>query len=149
MEPNQVFQLSALSQNDSGAADGSSLYCEVAVLEGVVPQAQPSHPFGQAVHLPIPSENPTPTWWLTPVLGSNDCIFQIVVFCPTDPAYPTTTIVVDALEVIKWGAIPYDERPNQIYSNGIYGIFGFAQDGPNGPIYTITAGVLNPRVHGT
>lgn len=145
-----VFQLSALSQNDSGAADGSKLYCKITgYSNGSFRKG--SSPVNENVHLPVPpgqsGSGPTPTWFLIPeynLLGS----FTIEIFCPTDPSYPTKTITILESDVKSWASESFDKRVNQIYQEGEYGIFGFAQKGPNGPIYTITAGVLNPRLHG-
>jgi hypothetical protein len=85
---------------------------------------------------------------LVPDADIGKAEFKVKISCPTDPEYPTTDITVTGAEAKKWADIPFNDRPNQIYQKGIYGIFGFAQNGPDGLIYTITAGVLNPRVHG-
>lgn len=150
MSTNNVFQLSALSQNDPMAADGSKLYCKIInITNGTLLEG--SFPIGEDVHLPIPpGQNgaaPTPTWFLIPDQNLNST-FTIEVFCPTDEKYPNKTITISEADVKAWASVPFNDRENQIYQEGEYGIFGFAQEGPNGLIYTITAGVLNPRLHG-
>lgn len=147
---NQTFQLSVLSQNDSGAADGAVLVCEVLKINNGT-LSSGSFPINSTVNLPIPPNNEapapaTPTWFLIPSGNISNTSFEIQISCPTDPSYPTTQITINASDVEKWGSIPYDDRDNQIYSKGEYGIFGFAQIGPNGLIYTVTAGVLNPQL---
>ncbi len=148
---NNIFQLSALSQNDPGAADGSELVCKIIKVEnGILRQG--SFPINENVKLPIPpGENKpapaTPSWFLVTTKG-EDAIFEVEVFCSTDTKYPTKKIVVKQSDVRKWATISFEKRENQIYQKGEYGIFGFAQEGPDGLIYTITAGVLNPRLYG-
>ncbi|CAD0004814.1 MULTISPECIES: hypothetical protein [Flavobacterium] len=151
MATNTVFQLSALSQNDAGAADGSQLFCEVTkITNGNLRTG--SFSINEMVALPIPpgqnGSGPTPTWFLVPDDNILDTSFNLEISCPSDSGYPTTKITVKASDVQKWAAIPYNERDNQIYQEGQYGIFGFAQEGPNGLIYTVTAGVLNPQLQG-
>lgn len=148
MASNNVFQLSALSQNDSGAADGDKLYCEITSISNGTLRSG-SFPINEEVKLPIPPQEgkktpATPTWFLETEEG-KDASFDIKIFCPDDPNYPTTSITIKASEVIGWDTEPFDERVNQIYRKGEYGIIGFAQ---KGPIYTITAGILNPRLNG-
>jgi len=144
----KVFQLSALSQNDSGAADGSKLSCKIiGVCNGSLREG--SFSINENVQLPIPpvKNKPTPatpTWFLIPENGLEGS-FTIEVSCPTDPTYPSKTITVSETAVKNWAKVPFNNRENQIYQDGEYGIFGFAQEGP---IYTITAGVLNPRKNG-
>jgi hypothetical protein len=146
-----VFQLSALSQNDPGVADGNKLFCNVTSITGGTLRSG-SFPINRAVALPIPpgqnGSGPTPTWFIVPDNTIQETAFNIEVSCPTDSNYPATKITVKASDVQKWAAIPYNERDNQIYQEGEYGIFGFAQEGPNGLIYTVTAGVLNPQLQG-
>lgn len=150
MSTSKVFQLSALSQNDPMAADGTKLYCKITkISNGTLRDG--SFPTEEDVHLPIPpgqnGSEPTPTWFLIP--DSNlEGAFTIEVFCPSDANYPSKTITILQSDVATWAAVPFNNRENQIYQEGEYGIFGFAQEGPNGFIYTITAGVLNPRLHG-
>ncbi len=145
---NNVFQLSALSQNDAGAADGSKLYCKIiGVCNGSLRKG--SFSINEDVQLPIPpvvgKQAPaTPTWFLIPENGLEGS-FTIEIFCPTDSSYPSKIITVSETDVKNWAKVPFGERENQIYQDGEYGIFGFAQEGP---IYTITAGVLNPRKNG-
>lgn len=144
----KVFQLSVLSQNDPGAADGNKLCCKiVGVCNGSLREG--SFPVNENVALPIPPQEgkqapATPTWFLIPENGLEGS-FTVEIFCPTDPSYPSRTIAVSEADVINWAKVPFGERENQIYEGGEYGIFGFAQEGP---IYTITAGVLNPRKNG-
>lgn len=149
MQTNKVFQLSALSQNDNGAADGSQLFCTITQVNGGSLR-NGSSPINSEVHLPIPpgqnSSVATPTWFLIPDGNIEDTSYKLEISCPSDSNYPSTSIVVKASDVQKWALIPYDERDNQIYQNGEYGIFGFAQEGPDGLIYTVTAGVLNPQL---
>lgn len=71
-------------------------------------------------------------------------MFEVEIFSPSDREYPPLRLTASALDAEAWGAIPYEGRPNQIYRRGALGVFGFAQHGPNGPIYTFTAGVLDP-----
>lgn len=151
MASKNTFQLSALSQNDPGAADGSKLYCEVTSISNGTLRTG-SFPINEEVKLPIPPGEgkvapATPTWFLETKEG-KDASFEITISCPTDNNYPKTTIVVKESDVIGWDTQPFDERVNQIYQKGEYGIIGFAQKGPEGYIYTITAGILNPRLHG-
>lgn len=147
----KVFQLSALSQNDPMAADGAKLYCKITKVEGGTLR-NGSFPVNENVHLPVPpgqnGQGPTPTWFLIPSKDMSTTSFEIEVFCPADTKYPAKTISVKASDVQAWAAIPFNDRENQIYQEGEYGIFGFAQEGPDGLIYTITAGVLNPRLYG-
>jgi len=148
MTKNTVFQLSALSQNDAGAADGSQLFCEVTkITNGNVRTG--SFSINEMIALPTPpGQNgfgPTPTWFLVPDDNILDTSFTLEISCPSDSNYPTTKITVKASDVQKWAAIPYNERNNQVYQGGKYGIFGFAQEGADGLIYTVTAGVLNPK----
>ena len=148
---NNVFQLSALSQDDSGAADGSKLICKITKTSNGTLRTG-SFPIQKDVPLPIPpGENPpapaTPTWFLIPENGEN-MSFDLEITGPTGSSYPTKTIHVSESEVKKMASVPFSDRENKIYQKGEYGIIGFAQEGSNGLIYTITAGVLNPRLHG-
>lgn len=148
MATKPVFQLSVLSQNDSGAADGNKIFCEItSITNGSLRSG--SFPLKEGVVLPIPpgEDKPaTPTWFLVPDTNILDTSFDVKIYCPTDAKYPTTNITVKASDVEKWGATPYNDRNNQIYQKGDYGVFGFAQEGKHGLIYTITAGVLNPKL---
>jgi hypothetical protein len=151
METTKVFQLSALSQNDAGAADGNTILCEITkITNGTLRTG--SFPINKEVPLPTPpgqnGSGPTPTWFLQPDGAISEASFELQISCPTDKNYPTTSITVKASDVEKWAAISYNDRDNQIYKNGEYGIFGFAQEGPNGLIYTVTAGVLKPQLQG-
>jgi len=151
MTTSKVFQLSALSQNDNGAADGSTIFCEITkITNGTLRSG--SFPINEEVHLTTPprqdSSGPTPTWFLVPDADISETTFDLKISCPSDSSYPTTKITVKASDVQKWASFPYDKRDNQIYQGGEYGIFGFAQEGPNGLIYTVTAGVLNPQLQG-
>ncbi|WP_445457021.1 hypothetical protein [Flavobacterium sp. HNIBRBA15423] len=151
MTTSKVFQLSALSQNENGAADGSKIFCEVTkIAKGNLRTG--SFPINELVHLTTPpgqnGSGPTPTWFLIPDSDISETSFELQISCPSDSNYPKTSITVKASDVQKWAAIPYNERDNQIYQEGEYGIFGFAQEGPNGLIYTVTAGVLNPQLQG-
>ncbi|WP_130734131.1 hypothetical protein [Flavobacterium sp. J27] len=146
-----VFQLSAVSQNDVEAADGSKIFCTLAkITNGTLRTG--SFPINEAVHLPTPpgqnSSGDTPSWFLIPENNILETSFELEINCPSDSNYPVTKITVKASDVQKWANIPYNERENQIYQEGKNGIFGFAQEGPNGLIYTITAGVLNPQLQG-
>lgn len=149
MATNTVFQLSALSQNDAGAADGSQLFCEVKkITNGNLRTG--SFSINEMIALPTPpgqdGSGPTPTWFLVPENNILDTSFELEILCPSDNNYPKTSITIKASDVQQWASIPYNERDNQIYQEGKYGIFGFAQEGPNGLIYTVTAGVLNPQL---
>jgi|GEM_PF-2864287 len=150
MATKPVFQLSVLSQNDNGAADGSKIFCKITnITNGSLRSG--SLPLNEGVALPIPPKEgvkapATPTWFLVPNSNISDTSFELEIYCSTDTSYPTTSITVKASDVEKWGAIPYNDRDNQIYQKGDYGIFGFAQIGKHGLIYTVTAGVLNPKL---
>jgi len=149
MATNTVFQLSALSQNDAGAANGSQLFCEVTkITNGTLRTG--SFSINEMVALPTPpgqdGSGPTPTWFLVPDDSILDTSFELEILCPSDNDYPKTAITVKASDVQQWASKPYNDRDNQIYQEGKYGIFGFAQEGPNGLIYTVTAGVLNPQL---
>ncbi|NHN27864.1 hypothetical protein FIA58_019475 [Flavobacterium jejuense] len=151
MKTTKVFQLSALSQNDNGAADGSKIFCEITkITNGSLRTG--SFPINKEVHLTTPpgqdGSGPTPTWFLIPDNDISNTSFELQISCPSDSNYPTTSITVKASDVQIWAAIPYNDRDNQIYQGGEYGVFGFAQEGPNGLIYTVTAGVLNPQLQG-
>ncbi len=140
-----TFQLSVLSQNDPGAKYSSELFCTVTKVTGG--SLKPgSEPLNKPISLPIPSSTPppTPTWFLD-LCNDEESSYSVKITCPTEKTYPTCYIEVKSSDVEKWGAVPYDQRDNQIYSKGEYGVFGFAQIGKNGLIYTITAGVLNPK----
>lgn len=149
-----VFQLSALSQNDFGAADGADICCTITAVTGGT-LTTGSFPFQKLVKLPVPPPPPpvpatppsTPTWFLQPTGNITDTSYTLEIGCPSDSKYPTATITVTGAQVQEWGQIPYPDRPNQIYQKGVYGIFGFAQVGPDGLIYTVTVGVLNPQEH--
>ena len=152
MKENSIFQLSVLSQNDNGAADGNKIFCEVTNISNGSLRSG-SFPLKEGVSLPIPpgGNKPapaTPTWFLVPEVNILNTSFDVKIYCPTDVKYPTTNITVKASDVEKWGVISYNDRDNQIYQKGDYGVFGFAQKGKHGPIYTITAGVLNPKLQG-
>ena len=151
MSNKNVFQLSVLSQNDAGAADGADIYCKITQISNGDLRSG-SFPINQNVELPIPPAPntvapPTPTWFLIPT-NDDTASFSVEVFCPTDEDYPTASIVVTESEVRAMVQVPFAKRENLIYQKGVYGIIGFATEGPNGLIYTITAGVLNPRLHG-
>ena len=151
MTTNAVFQLSALSQNDNGAADGSKVFCKITkITNGSLRMG--SFPINKEVHLTTPpgqnGSGPTPTWFLVPDHHILDTSFELEISCPSDDNYPKTSIAITAAAVQKWASIPYNDRDNQIYQEGKYGIFGFAQEGPSGLIYTVTAGVLNPQLEG-
>lgn len=151
MTASKVFQLSALSQNDAEAADGSKIFCEVTkITNGSLRTG--SFPINEDVHLTTPpgqnASGPTPTWYLVPDSDISKTSFDLEISCPSNLSYPKTKITIKGSDVQEWAAIPYDERDNQIYQEGEYGVFGFAQEGPNGLIYTVTAGVLNPQLQG-
>jgi hypothetical protein len=145
----QVFQLSAVSQNDPGAADGAAIHCTVTNIRNgnLSEYSLPAHLTVVLPIPPVPNEEPptTPTWFLRPTGDISDTSIDVELTCPLDSSYPTTKISVTGSEVIKWAEIGPGKPPNQIYQNGVYGVFGFAQIGPMGPIYTVTAGVLSPH----
>ena len=149
---NSVFELNVRSQNDNGAADGNKLFCKITNISNGSLRSG-SFPINEEVHLTIPpvqtKSNPIPpVWFLIPNDNILDTEYTLEISCPTDTSYPTKNITIKASDVEKWGAVPYNKRDNQIYQKGDYGIFGFAQEGPKGLIYTVTAGVLNPRLQG-
>lgn len=145
-----VFQVSAVSQNDPKANDGSALYCVVKEVKGATLRESDSFPIGTEVHLPTPpgqsGSGPTPNWFMIPTGAMEAVILTMEVFCPTNAKYPKTTITIKAADVVKWAEIPKEQRKNQIYAEGADGIFGYATSGRLGPIYTITAGVFDPKV---
>ncbi|PHS10338.1 MAG: hypothetical protein COA88_02535 [Kordia sp.] len=149
---NSVFELNVRSQNDAGTADGDKLFCKITNISNGSLRSG-SFPIKEEVLLTIPpvqtKSNPIPpVWFLIPNDNILDTEYTIEISCPTDTSYPTKNITVKASDVEKWGAVPYNKRDNQIYQKGDYGIFGFAQEGPKGLIYTVTAGVLNPKLQG-
>jgi len=149
---NSVFELNVRSQNDNGAADGNKLFCKITNISNGSLRSG-SFPINEEVHLTVPpvqtKPNPIPpVWFLIPNDNILDTEYILEISCPADTNYPTKNITIKASDVEKWGAVPYNKRDNQIYQKGDYGIFGFAQEGPNGLIYTITAGVLNPQLQG-
>lgn len=154
MNTPKVFQLSVLSQNDPGTVDGANLAVDVFFAPRTTLRAG-SSPMRELVSLPIPAPNPppTPTWFFEPQGPTTirELLICLVIVDHTHrpQPYPPIVIRVPVQDVMAWARIPYQDRPNIIYREGVYGVFGFAQEGPDGPIYTITAGVLNPRVHGT
>lgn len=144
----QVFQLSALSQNDPGVADGSTIVCNVTNINNGSLRSG-SFPLNSDILLPIPPNGvkpapATPTWFLIPTGEIADTSYELQISCPTDPNYPAVNITLNASDVQQWANPINGPSVNQIYQEGEYGIFGFAQSGPNGLIYTITAGVLYP-----
>lgn len=151
MSNNNVFQLSVLSQNDAGAADGAELFCKITEINNG--DLRPgSFAINQNIELPIPPPPngvgpATPTWFLIPT-NDNTASFSVEVFCPTDVDYPAVSIIITEEEVRAMVQVPFAKRENVIYQQGEYGIIGFATEGADGLIYTITGGILNPRLHG-
>ncbi len=148
---NDVFQLSAVSQNDPGAADGANIYCTIkAIHNGTLRQG--SFPLDMQTILPVPPGQTTPapatpTWFLVPSGMLKATGFTLEIGCLGDPAYPTTKIDISATDVAIWAGRNAATPTNEIYQTGVYGIFGYAQSGPDGLIYTVTVGVLDPRKH--
>ena len=98
---NNVFQLSALSQNDPGASDGSELYCKITgICNGTLRKG--SSAVNENIHLPVPpgqnGSGPTPTWFLIPENGLQGS-FSMEIYCPTDSSYPSKTITMPSQEV--------------------------------------------------
>jgi len=156
-----IFQLSVLSQNDPGAADGDKLYCTV-TREGGGEPWKGSFIFGEPVQLPIPpapynTAPPTPTWWIpfTPesnVNGLSEVAYTVEI-TSTNKDYIPLTITIKSSELAAWVEKSKTETTNQVYREGTQGVFGFAQFNSGAAcdepywIYTITAGVLNPKVN--
>lgn len=142
-----VFQLSAVSQNDVGAADGKAICCTITkICNGTLRQG--SSPVGTPVLLPIPSNaspHPlTPTWLLAPSGPLDTSGFTLEISCPADAGYPKANIEFSAKDVMAWAQHNDSHPTTQVYQTGAYGIVGYAQNGHQGPIYTVTAGVLDP-----
>ena len=68
------------------------------------------------------------------------------------PGTPSTSITIKGSDLPGWVKQNEKEKTNQIYKSGQCGIFGFAQRNEVAGqgvywIYTVTAGVSNPKVH--
>lgn len=146
------FQLTVVSQNDPGCSAGSQLSVIVHPPRGgsLLPQ---SFPVNEAVALPVPpppTPPPSPTWWIDLAAGIENASYTLVISGPNG-ANPTT-ITVNGSDMPQWVSRNEREKTNQIYKEGSCGIFGFAQlsdkkDQPRTWIYTVTAGVDNPKIH--
>ncbi len=173
MENNKpsVFQLSILSQNDQpntscdGCDVGAEITATVTAASGCTflskSNAIPPYPVSNenmttSVLLPIPSSTPppTPTWFFLVNGKIEDIEVNLKVTTPGYPDQPCK-ILLTGKEIVNWvdanhgGSTP----TNQIFQHGNCGIFGYAQkndkdsDQPIYWIYTITAGVCDPKVH--
>ncbi|HYX22541.1 MAG TPA: hypothetical protein VFC23_00175 [Thermoanaerobaculia bacterium] len=154
MAQGDIFQLTAVSQDDRGCPIGAQLTGTVTAYSGGSLRSG-SFPVNQPVPLPIPPRGghkapPSPTWFLVLDDSIEDASFTIVIEGPgtNNP----TTITIDGANMPKWVAQNQKEDTNQIYRAGQCGIFGFAQenqpsDQPVYWIYTVTGGVFHPKVH--
>ncbi len=168
-EDQSIFQLSILSQNDqpnslcAGCSSGANIITEVLTIKGgtfLNPQnPTPNYPVSNEkmntpVQLPIPSKNPPPTpTWFFKIDGELD---DLEITCKVNtPEYEVLTIKITGREIQKWVADNYNGQIftpiNQVFKKGDCGIFGVAQYNEAGNpqfaywIYTITAGVCNPK----
>lgn len=148
MSNKNIFQLTMVSQNDSGCNCGDQLTGELTNYCGGNLKAG-SEPFGEKVQLPVPSNDPppSPTWFLELAGAIELASFQVVVSGPNGD----TPITINGAEMATWVAQNQNEKTNQVYLESSCGIFGYAQKNVAGGItnwiYTITAGVTNPVVH--
>lgn len=152
-----VLQLSSFSQNDVGAVNGAALACTVTALWGGSLRTD-SAPMDEDVPLPVPADDGVipaspPSWVLVPSGDPDATGFRLEITCPADPDHPPTRIQIDAAQVRAWarqdpagGARQISRQIyRQIYRGGRYGVVGVARIGPDGPIYTVIAGVLDPE----
>ena len=154
MAQGDIFQLTAVSQDDPGCPIGAQLNGTVTAYSGGSLRSD-SFPVNTSVSLPIPPQAgkktpPSPTWFLVLDDSIDDASFTIVIEGPgsSNP----TTITIDGANMPGWVAQNQKEDTNQIYKSGKCGIFGYAQenqptDQPISWIYTVTGGVFNPKVH--
>jgi hypothetical protein len=159
-----IFQLSILSQNDPGCAAGDKITASVLYhrggniyLKGTQPAPPPRYPvtdfpLDKPVLLPIPQNlgSPTPTWFME--ISKDDLNEVVFIVEVKTPGQKAKIIILNAGEVGLWAEENKKTKTNQIYKEGDCGIFGFAQlNIPEGQpayfIYTITAGVDNPKIH--
>lgn len=164
---NPVFQVSVLSQNDqpnqccAGRAAGAEIHAFISAYggctflppgSGVSGYPSSNEELMKPVLLPVPSSDPppTPTWFFEVTNGIENAWVEVLILTP---GQLPCTIRVDGTNMPQWVG-DNDEAPtNQIYQYGNCGIFGYAQENsPKAPqptywIYTLTAGVCNPRVH--
>jgi hypothetical protein len=147
-----IFQLSVLSQDDPECNIGSQLQVVVQPPVGGTLTAN-SFPVGVPVDLPTPPPTPTfgptPTWFLELSDGIENASYTLEITGPTGQT--PTTITVPGSSMRGWVKQNQSDPTNQIYLEQTCGIFGFAQE--NSPpdqtywIYTVTAGVCDPRLH--
>ncbi len=154
------FQLSALSQNDN--YDSNDITATVTYAGGTLEPG--SFTTSEPVDLPTPPTPseippPTPTWFLDVSGNTNDAYFTVEIV--DDNVKPTqkTHIKISLSEAIGWAQKnpPLNSteplKTNQIWQKGQHGIFGYAEQGTpvagfeENWIYTITAGVINPKVN--
>lgn len=144
-----VLQLSILSQNDHGAVNGANLACTVTALWGGTLRTD-SSPMDEDVPLPVPGDEggmpvSSPRWVLVPS-GDPDAVgFRLEITCPADADHPPTRIQIDAAQVLAWARQAPAGGTRQIYRGGRYGVVGVARIDPEGPVYTVIAGVLDPE----
>ncbi len=143
----EIFQLTAVSQNDRGCSYGNDYTGTLTENKGGVLRSD-SASVNKPVHLPTPQEAPAPTksnWFLELDGEIEDAFFTIVIDGP-DGNFPIPPI--NGKDVKKWKAINEKDPTNQIYRKGNCGIFGYATPyAPDGWIYTITVAVTDPKIH--
>ena len=149
-----IFQLTAVSQNDPGCPIGAELHAVLTAYSGGTLRSD-SFPVGERIHLPIPpgpgkTAPPSPTWFLILDHTIKEASFTIVIDGPGKNNQ--TSIQIDGANMPGWVAVNQKEDTNQIYKSGDCGIFGYAQenkpsDQPISWIYTVTGGVYQPKVH--
>lgn len=149
-QSNNIFQLSAVSQNDNGCTFGKDYTLTVINVSGGTLR-DGSFPVNEAVKLPIPpaprtTPPLTPTWFLITESDDAETSFEVVIECSKNGTKLHETLHLK--DVKKWAAANAIRKTNQIYQEGNCGIFGFATPhAPQGWIYTFTVGVTNPRIH--
>jgi hypothetical protein len=147
----QVFQLTMVSQNDPGTGCGDELKGIVLGVKGGTLN-KTSFPYQEGVSLPVPSNDPpkSPTWFLDLDGNIEDVSITIAVFGP-EGEYTPKVITINGANMPGWVAQNKKDKTNQVYIESANGIFGFAQQNVVADtaywIYTITAGVVNPKIH--
>jgi hypothetical protein len=147
-----IFQLTVVSQNDPGCSAGANLSVVVNQPVGGTLRSD-SSPVGTPVHLPTPpgqgGSGPTPNWWLELSGDIDQAAFTLTI---SGPGQTTTMIAVPGAMMREWIAASQPRSTNQVWLEAGCGIFGYAQENtppgqPKSWIYTVTAGVHDPRVH--
>lgn len=143
-----VFQLSAVNQDD-GRTAGRNLKVRIVSWTSEVSLRHGSDPVENWIDLGAP---PTPAKnWFFEVGAAGISIDQFSVTLEFEGDCDGTYHMGHTLEganLATWVATNYREKTNQIYrEESCGGIFGYAQCGPAGYIYTFTGGVSNPKLH--